>query len=141
MIDRLVPVRSSRDDGDLGGATREAEAGVDVVHRSGEVTAILQELAQVHARRWKGDLVERPDRLVAAVVELLVDMRLAERVDHEAAGGVDQGADHGWSLRILPGAARFALAAGRDTAGLESAGPDTGRSGPTADDSEQASLW
>ena len=114
LIDRLASRRTAGEDGDA-----------DDVFPGSVVMAILQGLAELHARRWKSDLVERPERLVVAVVDLLIEMRLAERLEPPET------LERDWSLRILPGAARFALAAGDGTDESE-----------TSDDtSEQASLW
>lgn len=55
-------------------------------------------LAEPHARRWKADLVERPDQLLREVIDLLVSLRLAET-------GLDDG-DRAVA-RLLPAAARF----------------------------------
>lgn len=171
LIDRLVSARAvGADAADLdrgeavpgefapGESTAALEPAAPLpgdVHRGAEVTRIVQELAEENARRWKSDLVERPDRLTGVVVDLLVDMRLAERVDGAAerpdditAGttvdgshGADQNGDLDWSLRILPGAARFALAVGpseTDVAGAAGPGAGSDRAEGSAD---QASLW
>ena len=57
--------------------------------------AIIVRLITAHSRRWSADYVEHPDKLARHVVELLVDLRLAERA--------------GTRLRLLPAAARFVV--------------------------------
>lgn len=59
-----------------------------------EVRAQLRVLVAEHGRHWAADLVASPDRLERQVLELLVDLRLAERV-----AATD--------LRLLPAAGRF----------------------------------
>lgn len=63
-----------------------------------ELVATMARLSGPNARRWKADLVERPDQLAAEVVELLVGVRLAERDGTEGDPP---------RLRLLPAAARF----------------------------------
>lgn len=58
------------------------------------LTDAVRELSAPHARRWKTDLVQRPEQLVREVVDLLVSLRLAE-------------VGFGGSVRLLPAAARF----------------------------------
>lgn len=93
-----------------------------------EVTAHVGALGERNARRWANDLVASPDKLAGQVVDLLVALRLAERVegtggDHgpgpAPAGGAadavgdgvpaDAGRNAGPArvVRILPAAARF----------------------------------
>lgn len=60
------------------------------------ITDRLAALAQRNTRRWAGDLVAAPAKLAREVVDLLVEVRLAERV-----------AEPEPAVRILPAAARF----------------------------------
>ena len=117
LLDRLA--RSGPGDG--GG---DADRPVTMA----EVTAHVGALAERNARRWANDLVASPDKLAGQVVDLLVALRLAERVegtggDHgpgpAPAGGAadavgdgapaDAGRNAGPArvVRILPAAARF----------------------------------
>lgn len=63
-----------------------------------DLVAALRTLSGPHARRWKTDLVERPEQLAREVVELLVSVRLAE-TDGDLADAP--------AIRLLPAAARF----------------------------------
>lgn len=57
---------------------------------------LVAELSVPHHRRWKAELIERPDILHERIRDLLVSLRLAEaREEPEPA------------VRLLPGAARF----------------------------------
>lgn len=81
------------------GAVRSAGTPVD----SGwigwdELVSAMRRLSTPHARRWKADLVERPEHLATEVVELLVSLRLAERAGDGAGRS---------QVRLLPAAARF----------------------------------
>jgi uncharacterized protein (TIGR02678 family) len=83
---------------------RHAGGGTDTggapgIHTDQEVAALMAELAVPNRRRWSGELVEDPARLGARAVELLCELRLAERRD----------APGGWTVRLLPAAARFTL--------------------------------
>ena len=60
-----------------------------------EVIETVAALAARHAKRWANDLVNAPERLARQAIDLLVEQRLAERIDESPA------------LRILDGAARF----------------------------------
>jgi uncharacterized protein (TIGR02678 family) len=82
-----------------------------------EIEAHVSALAAEHARHWAGDLVAAPDRLARRVVDLLVEVRLAERT---GASGVDE-------LRLLAAAARFVAV-------------DKGR-GEADRDAPPAALW
>lgn len=75
------------------GALRSA--GGDWWPESAVLTTVAS-LAVAHARHWSKELVEAPDRLARRAVDLLVEVRLAERRDDPAA------------VRLLPAAARFA---------------------------------
>jgi uncharacterized protein (TIGR02678 family) len=73
-----------------------------------ELVETVRRLTEQHARRWSKDLVAAPDKLARNVVELLVEVRLAERVplgppadDTGDAGDAEPG------VRLLPAAARF----------------------------------
>lgn len=112
-----------------GGAGRAPS--MDVFHLD-EIIDRLAALAGRNAKRWANDLVASPAKLAREVVDLLVEVRLAERVDvpvgaerpgratdreavHEAPHA--EGASHdtragagraaGQAVRILPAAARF----------------------------------
>jgi uncharacterized protein (TIGR02678 family) len=61
-----------------------------------EVIKSVTRLANEHARHWAKELVAAPERLTRAAVDLLVDVRLAERRQDPA------------SVRLLPAAGRFA---------------------------------
>ena len=61
-----------------------------------EVIETVAALAARHAKRWANDLVNAPERLARHAIDLLVEQRLAERIDEPAA------------LRIRAGVARFA---------------------------------
>jgi uncharacterized protein (TIGR02678 family) len=63
-----------------------------------EVRGIVRGLAAEHARHWAKDLVASPERLAQRAIDLLVDVRLAERNAGPPA------------IRLLPAAARFAPA-------------------------------
>jgi hypothetical protein len=135
LLDRLA--RSGPGDG--GG---DADRPVTMA----EVTAHVAALAERNARRWANDLVASPDKLAGQVVDLLVALRLAERV--EGAGGdrgpgpapaggttdavgdgapADAGRNAGPArvVRILPAAARFRP--------VETAKPEP--------DASQGALW
>lgn len=73
-----------------------------------EVAAQVVELASEHATHWAGGLVAAPDRLARMAVDLLVEVRLAERRQRD--GLVE--------VRLPPAAGRFAPAepTGRDSA-------------------------
>lgn len=62
----------------------------------GDLVTLARDVTQLHRKRWRADLVGDPERLVAAVIELLVGLRLAE---------VRQAASP--AARLLPAAARF----------------------------------
>jgi uncharacterized protein (TIGR02678 family) len=64
-----------------------------------EIEAIVAELAGQHRRHWARDLAGAPDRLAKRVVDLLCEVRLAER-----GAGPEE-------MRLLPAAARFVPAA------------------------------
>lgn len=88
---------------------------------------VIGELAQVHSRRWAGDLVESPERLARRVTELLLDLRLAawEQADSAEQAAAHAGEDAAPSagqavdrvLRLLPAAGRFLPAAGDERSG------------------------
>jgi uncharacterized protein (TIGR02678 family) len=61
-----------------------------------EVIKSVTRLADEHARHWAKDLVGAPERLARNAVDLLVEVRLAERRDDPP------------SVRLLPAAGRFA---------------------------------
>jgi uncharacterized protein (TIGR02678 family) len=77
------------------------------------IEAVCGELAGVHAHRWSNELVGAPHTLAARVIELLVDLRLAER------------STDGAQVRLLAAAARF-VPVERD---------------PSAEPPEQGALW
>ena len=61
-----------------------------------EVMGIIEGLAAEHARHWSKDMVATPERLARRAIELLVEVRLAERDDDPPR------------VRLLPAAGRFA---------------------------------
>lgn len=64
---------------------------------------LLVELSGPHRKRWRSDLLERPELLCTEVTELLESLRLAEtRIYPEPA------------VRLLPGAARFRVVIERE---------------------------
>jgi uncharacterized protein (TIGR02678 family) len=79
----------------------DAQPGTAPVATWAEVVEVVRRLADRHARRWSRDLAAAPDKLARRVVELLVDVRLAERVSGADAPTEEPG------LRLLPAAARF----------------------------------
>src|SRR5690606_25452281 len=70
-----------------------------------EIVRVVGDLAERHRRRWANDLVDSPARLAGRVVELLVDLRLAEWVGPTAGGedgDEDEDGDERTVLRLLP---------------------------------------
>lgn len=63
-----------------------------------DLVATMVTLSAPHTRRWRTDLVERPEQLAREVVDLLVALRLAE---------ADVDRDDRVVVRLLPAAARF----------------------------------
>ena len=53
-----------------------------------DVVALVTELAVEHASHWANDMVSAPERLASRVVELLVDLRLADVVDEPPDGAM-----------------------------------------------------
>jgi uncharacterized protein (TIGR02678 family) len=143
LLDGLRPDIETRVD------ARGADAtGVEVAR--GDVDAQVAALAERHAKGWANDLVEHPARLARQVVELLVDLRLAEHVretdqtdqshDPDQTGDPDRTDDadptrdpdetrdqigEAW-IRILPAAGRFLAVVSEPS--------------PSADQ-EQTALW
>ena len=83
-----------------------------------EVLRAIEKLARRHTRGWSKDLVAAPDRLASRVIDLLVELRLAERVGapatHSPAATTDpreataeSGATDATCVRLLPTAGRF----------------------------------
>ncbi|MDA8316736.1 MAG: TIGR02678 family protein [Actinomycetota bacterium] len=125
-----------------------------------EIAAQLQPLCVAHATRWANDLVQSPDRLARAVVDLLLDVRLAEERGGGppgAPGGLQRapggppGAPGGLQrapgasmVRLLPAAGRFSVG-GREAPGAdgEAWGPDHegSLSGTRSDGPRQDALW
>lgn len=147
LIDRLVADSTGPSSGatpEVGDAASGAAADGETgrrrhTYRSDELVTVMAELAAQNVRRWKRDLVERPEHLLEEVVALLVDLRLAARVVPDGTGTAGS-----WSLRLLPGAARFALVSPGDPArGLLDGGPpDRGpQREAAADGGDQGSLW
>ena len=90
-----------------------------------ELIEVVAEISIPHQRRWRSEYVERPDKLTDAVVELLVDLRLAE-TSVDPAGS--------WRARLLPAAARFTS--------VEDGAVDVGNDGePLLSAGYQTSLW
>ena len=87
----------------------------------------IEKLAAAHSRGWSKDLVAAPERLADRVVELLVELRLAVRVEMPDAdvGVADMHGQARLGLRLLPAAGRFL--------------PTRPEEGENADG--QASLW
>jgi uncharacterized protein (TIGR02678 family) len=101
-----------------------------------QIAAQLQPLCAAHASRWATDLVQSPERLARAVVDLLLDVRLAEeRHDgQESLPGVSASASSTTPMvRLLPAAGRFSVARGADQ-GADGAGGGPEGSGPEAED-------
>jgi len=73
-----------------------------------DVVVAVRRLADQQARRWSKDLVAAPEKLARNVVQLLVEVRLAQRVPAAGAGvDVKPGVDVEPGVRLLPAAARF----------------------------------
>lgn len=139
LIDRLVELRSTTewddstgDDGDIEHADIDDRDGPSQDHADGwiprtQIVEMVRELALPHVRRWRSELVEHPDRLADSVVDLLVDLRLADRGGHP---------DGSWHVRLLPAAARFTTAEVAD-------GPDDAADGASGErpPADQQSLW
>jgi uncharacterized protein (TIGR02678 family) len=87
-----------------------------------DVTERIADLAGRNARRWANDLVASPAKLTRQVVDLLVTLRLAERI---VAPGSEA------MVRLLPAAARFRPDDGSD--------PERGRAGRPVE--SQEALW
>ena len=81
--------------------------------------AAIAALAADHAKGWANDYVARPERLATDVLQLLVDLRLAERMEDPS--------DPAQFVRLLPAAGRF-LAVLAEPAAVSPNG-------------EQAALW
>ncbi|MGC8471997.1 MAG: TIGR02678 family protein [Acidimicrobiales bacterium] len=118
-----------------------------------EIAAQLQPLCVAHATRWANDLVQSPDRLARAVVDLLLDVRLAEERGGgppgapdglQSAPGRPQSAPGASMVRLLPAAGRFSVS-GREVPGAdgEACGPDHegSLSGVRSDGPRQDALW
>lgn len=122
-----------------------------------EIAAHLQPLCAAHASRWATDLVQSPERLARAVVDLLVDVRLAEERHDGQAGPPGASASTASTtpmVRLLPAAGRFSVARGEDlgvygagggpeVSGLEAEGLD-GEASPAgirSDEPRQDALW
>lgn len=81
------------------------------------IVRVIRELAEVHQRRWAGDLVAAPERLARQATELLVDLRLAEWVSEDVGKTTRIEAEHRQippdersgrpAFRLLPAAGRF----------------------------------
>lgn len=69
----------------------------------------VEDLVDAHRRGWSKDLVAAPERLARQVVDLLVELRLAERVGMPvlAADVSDTSDDARSGIRLLPAAGRF----------------------------------
>jgi len=74
-----------------------------------ELVGHLEDLVATHRRGWSKDLVAAPERLARQVVELLVELRLAERTEVPAPAAEDGSAsgDARSGIRLLPAAGRF----------------------------------
>jgi hypothetical protein len=62
------------------------------------MVCVIGELAEIHRRRWAGDMVDAPERLARRVAELMLDLRLAEWTPETG--------EHS-AFNLLPAAARF----------------------------------
>lgn len=84
-------------------AAQAKDGGIDrfVPVPMSHVRSLLAELAEHHHRRWSNELVAAPERLARQVIDLLVELRLAERLDPADGTGGDA------LIRLLPAAARF----------------------------------
>jgi uncharacterized protein (TIGR02678 family) len=126
LIDRLVARRAQRHAAAdwTGGSTATGDHPDDWFTRM-ELAELIEDIAIPHTRRWRSEFREHPERLAKEVVDLLVDLRLAE-VEHFGDT---------WRARLRPAAARFTEAAdepGRSGSDGERAPDDHG---------EQPSLW
>jgi uncharacterized protein (TIGR02678 family) len=82
-----------------------------------DMVRVVSELAENQRRRWAGDMVDAPERLARRVVDLMLELRLAEWTrgtgsadpssgDADAAIGGDLPGEHS-VFNMLPAAARF----------------------------------
>jgi uncharacterized protein (TIGR02678 family) len=82
-----------------------------------DMVRVVSELAENQRRRWAGDMVDAPERLARRVVDLMLELRLAEWTrgtgsadpssgDADAAIGGDFPGEHS-VFNMLPAAARF----------------------------------
>ncbi|MHB1552770.1 MAG: TIGR02678 family protein [Acidimicrobiales bacterium] len=107
-----------------------------------EIAAHLQPLCAKHAARWAADLVQSPERLARAVVDLLLDVRLAE----ERRDGFESppGASTATMVRLLPAAGRFSVG-GSEAPGADGEGDGLEEDGSLArarsDGPRQDALW
>ncbi|MFP3902438.1 MAG: TIGR02678 family protein, partial [Acidimicrobiia bacterium] len=96
----------------------EAGAGGFLPVTTGHVARLLAGFAERHQRRWANELVAAPERLARRVIDLLVEVRLAERLPPAGDPGGSGHPDHGHGsapdggddeprVLLLPGAARF----------------------------------
>ncbi len=90
-----------------------------------ELLGCVEELAVAHRGNWSKHLVGAPERLARQVLELLVELRLAESV---AAFESEDETQTTPALRLLPAAGRFLAA-------LEPGSPDS------SGGASQGSLW
>lgn len=85
--------------------------------RWNDMVRVVSELAENQRRRWAGDMVDAPERLARRVVDLMLELRLAEWTrgtgpadpssgDGDAAIGGDFPDEHS-VFNMLPAAARF----------------------------------
>ena len=85
----------------LAAEARDAGADRFVAVPLAHVTSLLAGFADRHRRRWSNELVAAPDRLARRVIDMLVEVRLAERVPPPDGTGGDA------VIRLLSAAARF----------------------------------
>jgi uncharacterized protein (TIGR02678 family) len=82
-----------------------------------DMVRVVSELAENQRRRWAGDMVDAPERLARRVLDLMLELRLAEWTrgtdsadpssgDADAAIGGDLPGEHS-VFNMLPAAARF----------------------------------
>lgn len=95
LADQPFPVGGTEGHAALLLITALRSAGTGWWAESDVISSVAGSAAE-HARHWAKDLVEAPDRLARRAVELLVEVRLAERRDDPPG------------VRLLPAAGRFA---------------------------------
>ena len=119
-----------------------------------EIAAHLQPLCAAHATRWAADLVQSPERLARAVVDLLLDVRLAEERRHGletppatstvSTASAASAASATSAVRLLPAAGRFGVG-GSEAPGADGEGDGLREEGSSAatrsGEPRQDALW